>query len=207
MEKKLKDKRWLCGLLIISIWPLWPICSEDKSDANLVLYGGKFTDTTLLNIVFKQKTDYMDSWLAVAAINYPLEGRLQQFSFETEAQVVQHFGIMKHTEWNALLIARWPGIVLSLPFSVALGEGLSVAARKPRLEEWEKDYLAGRKKSQKSSLVLNYIMLEMDFPLWTDDSAVRGFIRIHHRSGVFGTYCPPTCGSNFVAYGFKFKLP
>ena len=169
---------------------------------SLVLYGGKFTDTSFLSILFRQQTDYRESYIYTGGLSFPLEPTIRDITFETEGNLTKHDGIMQHLEMNGFLIARFRPF--SLPFSVALGEGLSVSSRNPGLETWRKDILKLRLDEQRTSPLLNYLVLEMAFGLPFTESSV--FFRIHHRSGVFGTYCPPTCGSNFISYGVRLPV-
>ena len=186
--------------------PKTAIASEpSRGKIDFSMYGGKYTQTDFAYILFRQQTEYMESYLAVGALNYLLDTKIRALNFETEGQIVKHFGFMQHSEVNGVLIARWPGF-LSLPLSIAFGEGLSLASKRPRLEELEKNIFLMRFNSQKTSPLLNYLMVELDFPLAELPHDPRLFFRIHHRSGVFGLYCPPTCGSNFITYGVKFSL-
>ena len=174
--------------------------------------GGQFTNTNFGQILFQAHTDYKDSYVAVGGFNYLLAGRLRNLTFETEGQLVQHFGIMKHLEINGVLLARLeePG---GLPFSIAFGEGLSWAGKRPRLEESRFNPFKRTFDYQETRPLLNYLVVELEtrLPEFLYSSSFRHleprvFLRVHHRSGVFGTYCPPICGSNFIAYGIKLRF-
>ena len=179
--------------------------SPFASNSDLSLYIGTFSDTRLVDIVTRGETSYQRSHILTAAVSRPTGSELESVLFETEAQVVKHFGIMQHLEVNGLLIARWPK-VLGLPISLAVGEGLSLAGENPGLENPRKDFLHPFRPEEESRPLLNYLMVELEArPQFFSDSP-RMFLRVHHRSGVFGTYCPPTCGSNFVAYGIRLPI-
>jgi hypothetical protein len=199
---------------------------------DIFAYGGKYSETDLAPIVFRQDTLYRDSHIAVVGVNNPLGTKLRFAYFETETNLVKHFGIMNHFEINTLLIARKP-FLFGLPISVAFGEGFSYASENPKLENREKgfrilgqdyNFFAGayllkqlnfypidtqiQLDTIKSNRLLNFIMVEMDYGFPSFQNFPRVFIRIHHRSGVFGLYCPPdpACGSNFVSYGVKISI-
>ena len=204
---------WIISSLLFAFWtaPAWAIETNfldlDSDKVDLLFYGGKFTDTDLLPILGRQDTKYMESYLAVGGLNYKLDATLLDLNFEAEGHLAKHFGIMRHTELNGALIARWKEFIPGLPISLAFGEGLSLASRRPRLEHRRINIYDLRFRGQKTKPLLNYIMLELDYSLPDlSDYDPRLFFRIHHRSGVFGLYCPPTCGSNFITYGLKFSL-
>lgn len=200
---------------------------------DLLLYGGKFTETDLIPILTKQNTDYKNSWISVLGVSQGLGSTLRIFDFEVEFNLVKHQGIMKHYEANGLLLARTGWNLFSHRMSFAFGEGFSLASENPKLENREKgfrilnrdfDFLTGayilsqtkiypfdteiQIDSIRSRNILNFIMVELDYGFPQISHFPRIFVRIHHRSGVFGLYCPPdpACGSNFVSYGVKFSL-
>lgn len=106
-----------------------------------------------------------------------------QLDFEMEANFVQYTGDQTHQEIQPFVfILRW----IDFPWndhvktSFAAGDGLSVATEKPKLEVKERG-------SSDSNAVLNYVLLELTFAD-PDTPELEGFIRYHHRSGVFGTF-------------------
>ncbi len=181
--------------------------TDFRGDWDLILYGGIYTDTSVGQILGQAKTDYKPSYLSAVALNYESPARLRALRFETEGQVVQHQGLMNHQELNGVLVARWHDFMPYLPMSVAFGEGLSYATERPTLENREIDYGKSQFFRQESNQWLNYFYVELDWrlPLFRDLHP-RLLLRLHHRSGVFGTYCEYICGSNFITYGVKLGL-
>lgn len=195
---------WISVILMFGIGSgPTPLAARTFEGRDLLLYGGKYTDTNLGQILFRGKTDFRESFLAVGALNYQIGYSLREFHFESEGQLGVHFGEMNHLELNGLFIVRRPASPVFPALSLAMGEGLSLATENPELEN-PHDNLNRRR--EKSSSLLNYLMFEMDYALPAYRYDPRLFFRIHHRSGAFGTYCPPTCGSNFITYGVKFSL-
>lgn len=176
-----------------------------SAESDLALYYGTFSDTRLLDILSSARTDYKPSHLLAATLSRPTGSDLSVLTFETEAQFVKHFGLMQHLEVNGLLIARWSG-VFGLPIGLALGEGLSLAGTNPAMENQKRDWRNPFRTNEESRPLLNYIMVELEMGAAESDQP-RVFMRVHHRSGVYGTYCPPTCGSNFIAYGVRLPVP
>lgn len=127
-----------------------------------------------------------------------LTGYRHYLRLEAEGQLVKHFDLMNHFEVNALVVLRW------LPFpwdryldtSFAVGEGLSYATRDPAIEV---------EKHGRTSQLLNYLLFELAFclpqhPRWDY------FLRVHHRSGVFGLFDGVSGGSNLVGAGFRYRF-
>ena len=186
----------LCSFALI------PLNAGSLPENNFIFYRGLFTDSDLLHIFFKQDTEYMDSNLYVLGLNKKIDKEFGNFSFEKEGHLGIHRGIMKHIEMNALMVARYSRPA-GLPVSFGIGEGLSIASRNPDLENKRRDIFNPYEESEYSNKLLNYLMFEMVFHPPGRLSSAKPFIRVHHRSGVYGVYCPPTCGSNFISYGVR----
>jgi len=197
-------KRAILVFLMLLAPALYPVGREEAP--YLVLYGGRFTDTDLLGILTRGETDFNHSHIVVGAINYPLHSQIRTIHFEAEGQLVKHFGIMNHLEFNTVLVARWIPSILNERISVAFGEGLSIAARRPSLENSDPDWLKLKPNGDPPNQVQNYMLLELEWNPSKRGRNIKLFTRIHHRSGVYGTYCSYICGSNFIAYGTKVKL-
>lgn len=194
----MKTKIIPCLLVLLFSGPLL------ASDWSMLAYGGKWTETDLLPILFRQRTDYRGSYLWALGMNR----HIRQYDFlsvEAEGTLAGHSGAMTHGESTAAVVGR-----IDLPLGIRLraGEGLSIASRNPGLENRRFDPLRWPLvlKSQKSSPVLNYLSFELDAGLPDGFQESRLLFRIHHRSGIFGLMCPPTCGSNFISYGVRLGL-
>ncbi|TGM30455.1 hypothetical protein EHQ82_01410 [Leptospira selangorensis] len=177
-----------------------------KENWSLVLYGGIFTTTDLIPIVFRQKTDYRESYIGTIGVSRPLDYRIRWFDFFWETNVTKHFGEMNHGETNAFYIVKI-NRVFDSPISFSLGEGMSLATENPKLENKAKGFYFDsgiQRDAIQSRALLNYMMVEVSSYL-PFERKTEIFIRVHHRSGIFGLYCPPdpNCGSNFVSYGFR----
>jgi hypothetical protein len=102
--------------------------------------------------------------------------------------------------FNGTVSLRW------LPFpwdrhldtSFAFGNGLSYATEEPPLEIMDSD-------DNKSSQWLYYLFLEFAFA-HPDHRHWDLFIRVHHRSGVFGLFHDVDSGSNFIGPGLRYRF-
>jgi hypothetical protein len=123
----------------------------------------------------------------------------KRLGLELEAQTVQHFGDQKHFELNpAVLVLRWKSFPWnkSVPTTLAIGDGISIAAQKPHLE-------VKRRGRKNTSNTLNFVMAELTlspvcYPQWAF------VLRYHHRSGIFGTFNGVHDASTAFAAGVKY---
>ena len=166
------------------------LLADNKVD--LVLYAGQAIHDDFKDIFLHQPNTYVPSYIYVAALNYTLDAKIRDLRFEAEAQAAKHEGIQNHWETNVLLIARLTFFQNHFPCSIAFGDGISYAWKTPTLPE-----------EHPPTKLLNYMMVEVDAGPAGIDWQPRFLIRIHHRSGIFGTYCDDTCGSNFIVFGIK----
>lgn len=180
-----------------------------KPNYSILGFGGIYVNSDLAPISFNLDFKYKPSYMWGMGINRKINRKYSIFEFEAEGILAKHSGAMNHTEAVVVGIARIPKI-FGTSFSFAVGEGQSLASENPKLENLRKGYDNGRIVFDdiQSRAWLNYLLFELDYTLpWFNESS-KVFARIHHRSGIYGVYCPPTppCGSNFVVYGFKKEL-
>ncbi len=187
---------WIVVLLLGPL--LWtPATAND--DWFVSLYAGQFSNTVLIeNLRFKY--DFEDSNVYVLSAGKALGTYKDWLGFELEGQVGTHQGKQSHQEVNCALTLRW------LPFpwddyidtSFAFGNGLSYATEDPAIEI-ELD------ENNEASQWLYYILLEWAFslhgrPNWNF------FLRIHHRSGVYGRMAGDDAVTNFVGVGLRYRF-
>lgn len=150
---------------------------------NASLFAGLLT-TENNSDFFTGKTKFEKSYPIGVGVGKQITPILDdQLDFEMESQLVQHTGRQTHQEFQPFVfIFRWLDFPWndSLKTSLAVGDGLSVATEKPKLE-------VKKRGKKKSNAPLNYVLIELTFanpdtPEWD------AFLRYHHRSGMFGTY-------------------
>jgi hypothetical protein len=161
------------------------------------LYGGQATYGSEKD-VFTFKADYVDSYIGVFVVGKRLSAYKDYIRIEAEGQIVKHWELQDHFEFNALFVFRW----LLFPWddyldtSFAIGDGISYATEDPEIEVQKHD---------KTSKILNYLMFELAFvvpkqPHWSV------FARLHHRSGMFGLINGISGGSNAVGAGVRYTF-
>jgi len=163
------------------------------------LYTGQYSDTALNEIV-RLNTAYEDSHVYVLSVGKGLGGYKDLIGYELEGQVARHAGKQDHTEVNCAFTLRWLPFIWDkyLDTSFAFGNGLSYATSDPELEIRESD-------DHRTNQLLYYILVEFAFSLpQRPDWDL--FVRVHHRSSVFGLIGNISTGSNFVGWGLRYRF-
>jgi hypothetical protein len=163
------------------------------------IYAGQYSNTALNEIV-RLNTDFERSHVYVLSLGKELGTYKDIIGYEVEGQAAWHSGMQHHEELNCSFTLRWLPFIWDryIDTSFAFGNGLSYATSDPELEIREGD-------EQDTNQLLYYILVEMAFalprqPQWDL------FVRIHHRSSVFGLIGNITTGSNFVGLGLRYKF-
>jgi hypothetical protein len=192
----------IAWLLIIFLTRFLPLAAaeievrveeEEVRRASYFVYVGQFS-ATRFNRIIRFDTDFQSSWIGVVGVTRELVDVGGFAHFEGEANFGQHWGMQSHQEVNLGLVLRWKQFPWDGVFdtSIALGSGVSYAFDRPPIEETL---------SRDAERILKYMVFEIagKRPGWADWS---GFVRIHHRSGVFGVVSEAR-GSNFVGLGVR----
>ncbi len=178
------------------------LCSCSAKQRALTGYVGRYTDASLPDEIAQGKPIYWESSellaLAYSQSFYEFADGAAQWEWET--QFAKHVGVQDNIELNALIVLRWQSFPWDehLRTTAAIGEGLSWASKVPQLEE-ELD------PDGKAAQLLNYLLIEFTFGLPSIPSWDLVF-RIHHRSGIFGTFDGVNGGSNVLAVGLKWRF-
>lgn len=163
----------------------------------VTLYSGPLTSQN--STKFIQSGKFGDSGIIALAGSKELTTFFKgNLGLEFEAQAVQHFGDQDHFEINpAVIVLRWKCFpwYKTLPTTLAIGDGVSVATQTPKLEKKER--------GKDVSKVLNYVMAEATFSLPSHPNWAF-VLRYHHRSGVFGLYHGVHDASTVLAAGVKY---
>jgi hypothetical protein len=163
------------------------------------LYAGRYSDTAL-NENMQFNTDFESSRVVVASLGKELGIYKEKIGVELEGQLGWHSGMQSHGEINTSFTLRW------LPFfwdryvdtSFAFGNGVSYATSDPELE-------IRKSNDKETNQWLYYILIETAFvvPRYKQWDV---FVRIHHRSSVFGAINGISTGSNFVGVGVRYRI-
>jgi hypothetical protein len=185
------------GACCVAVLISSPVLADNQWFSSL--YVGQYSNTAL-NEIIRLNTDFERSNVYVLSLGKELGVYKDVIGYEVEGQVAYHSGEQTHAEVNAAFTLRW------LPFpwdryldtSFAFGNGLSYATSEPELEIREGD-------EHETNQLLYYILVELAFKVPKYD-AWDVFVRIHHRSSVFGLIDGISTGSNFVGLGLRYRF-
>jgi len=165
---------------------------------SLSVYGAQMTNNHFEHFLTGKKVETRASYLMAVALAQRLGGWRDQLSYEVEGQLVKHFDLQTHWEFNLLGVLRWEQFPWDrwLDSSVAFGIGPSWATEKPQIE-LDNDGTTAQ--------LLVYWMLELAIVPVTSQPQIELFSRIHHRSDVFGLVAEDG-GSNALALGVKYRF-
>ncbi len=160
------------------------------------IYGGQLSQDRMLDILSRAEATREYSYLVTLGAGKRVGTFGHYLDWEVEIQGGRHFGEQNHGETVAVMIARWQRLPWDrwLDTSIALGQGLSYATRRPELE-----------RSGGTNRLLNYLLVEASFVVpGTRNWEI--FSRLHHRSGVFGLYDGAEGGSNVLGIGLRTRF-
>lgn len=184
-------------LTLFAVLPNAVFCAE-LSQYSLNIYGAKMTGNNWEEIVTESdKLDFIDSKMIVVALAKRLGPYQPRLNYEIEGQIVKHFSIQDHWEFNALGVLRWEPFWWDrfIDTSAAFGLGASYATDIPEAEvSIEGD----------SQRWMAYWMIEVALSL-PKAPQIALITRIHHRSEVFGLVADEG-GSNSLAVGLKINF-
>jgi hypothetical protein len=190
--------RKILAWLACAVWMSPAMAGSATHDHSLSVFYGKFTADPLEDILsLTHHIDFDPAWVTVLTYNRVLARPSPVRQWEGELQFGVHSGLQDHLEVTTALVHRWhslpwDGLVRLNP---VIGAGLSHTSDVPLLE-------AEGKPGEDAQRLLFYLMFELEVaPYWADRWSI--FARIHHRSGVFGTFGGVHGGSDHVGLGFR----
>ena len=167
----------------------------------LSVYAARNSSDRLVDILRLRAATNDDAWLGAAAWGFVF-ARGTHTRWELEGQIVRHGGLQDHWEANVVAAVRW----MDFPWDeyvdtrIAFGNGISYASEVPPIEP-----RGDVDDDEQSRRLLNYTMVEVEFTS-PPPAPWSTFIRVHHRSGVFGAFGNVRGGSNFVGIGLRYYL-
>lgn len=179
-----------------------PLIAADEAVERhrLTLYHSWYSPDTMVDILRLNGRTAGHSRLTVLAYAYRLGSGKGSLTWDLEGQLGLHSGRQSHLETNVVLVARWNRFPWDrlIDTSAAFGWGLSYAFDVPEIEPRTDP-------DEESTRLLNYLLVELDFSP-PGDSPWGVVARLHHRSGVFGTFSGVYGGSDFIGLGLRYTF-
>jgi hypothetical protein len=200
------------GGVLASICFSLPAFGGTRGDDNAVtVLIGRGTDTNFTQIITEPwTTNFVDLTMVGITASHRLGtldeltgsdlGHMGEYvSVETEAGAAYRFGMEEQGEFWGSLYFRYDGFPWndSLYTTAAINTGLSILTE---TSEFERD-----RSNDQSSQVLHNFSPEITFAD-PDNKNVEFVLRLHHRSGIFGTIDGVSSGSSFVATGIRMRF-
>lgn len=157
------------------------------------VFLGRHVDDTWQDVFrFADDLEYANAGLVGIGLGRDWRRPGDSFSFGVELQVDWQFGDQEHFEVNVPVLARYhlPAPAPALR-SLAFGLGPSYTTKVPRYE------VGSRGDSQQ---FLMYWAMEAEFG--ARDRSTSGYVRLHHRSGMFGAVADEGA-SNALVLGMR----
>lgn len=177
-----------------------------QADEYVSFYSGQGLNHNFMELPGKllaADLDFDPSWLAAAAYkrSCPPHSWIERFNIRAycEANAVKHWGLQHHFEGNlAYQLVSPPWRLSGFDLHISAAAGLSYAFGKPSYEDGSAENPDKRYRFQ------NFNAYEIIYR--PHQKNWFAFLRIHHRSGVYGLVAPRNVGSNFMTAGLSFKL-
>lgn len=216
--KALVQNRFWTIELIRVVTILWALSFQSYALADswrIATFTGQWANTRLpllpYNLATGQLT-FADSFLqsmvvsrliATRDMEIPLVGlQFPDASIELEGTFSAHSGLQDHQEITLGIMMRSQDYRLPNGgrYNVGWSNGLSYALEPPNYE-----YGVGRVRGVDTVQFQYYMGLEAEYmdPRWERASV---FLRLHHRSGIYGLISPSKTGSNIIGFGVRFHF-
>jgi hypothetical protein len=174
--------------------------SAERGPLSIGVYGGELYKATYLDILYRpQDIDLSSSYIAALNIDYRLyRWHVLPIELTAEFNFDKHFG--QAHEYEAVLtpLVRW----VSFPWSRYLYTTVGVAALGVSyvtgVSPWERQNSG----NDRGSNLLQFGAIEVSFAARAS-SPTELFVRVHHRSGIWGLINGVAGGSNYLSLGFR----
>lgn len=202
-----------CAAALACVSVATPALAEQPNSPNAVTFlVGRGTDTDFTQVLTQPwTTHFVDLTLVGATYSYRLGTLNELFGSDTlgyfgdhlmiepEAGAAYRFGLESQGEFWGSLYFRYDGLPWNdtIYTTLALNTGLSILTE---TSEFERDRSDGD-----SSLVLHNFSPEITFAS-PENKDIEFVLRLHHRSGIFGTIDGVYSGSSFVTTGLRVRF-
>lgn len=191
MKKTLIFKLLFCAFMFVIISSQETFAKEPWY---LSFYAGQSNHKKYIDY-FKLQSAPEDSYIFAIAGGKSILRLHEKVTIDAEGIIAQHAGKQSNQEFGVALILRTRfNVSDSINLGFAVGDGLSYTSTIPKIET---------DNSEDTARLLNLLLTEVTVGF--NKSKIDTFLRIHHRSGIFGSVSGvDKGGSNFLAVGIRY---
>lgn len=186
----------IAGACVIAALPA-PARADLAPDA-ILAWQGLYSPDDTSDLLLRFPPSFEDSTVTVLGLGWTVAEPGPNTALEFEVNTGTHWGDQDHVEINAAPLVRWRTFPWDqgVDTSVAFGLGLSYAFEDPVLE-------AGKEGGPEQWLAYMAIEVTAALPQAPQWELVG---RLHHRSGVFGTFGDVSGASEFLGLGVRYRI-
>mgnify|MGYP001767294689 CR=1 FL=1 len=166
------------------------------------MFAGALTQNSFIHSLYSIDPKWTSSYIAGIDLSY----RFYRFhrlpvDLELDVTVAKRFGDDRQWDVGAIPMLRWREFPWNDLLYTNFRIGLLGASYVTGVSPWELHW-AG---NTHGSRYLNYLSVELDFKP-SRGSDLEGFIRLHHRSGIFGLVNDTHGGSTYMTTGVRWPF-
>jgi hypothetical protein len=201
----LPARRWLSAAIFVLAY-VWT-CGGPRADElsqtppwMIGIYGGALTHEAFASIFYQpQKWSFSPSYLVESNLTYRLyKMPTLPLQFDLDMDAGKRFGQAHQWDFGIVPMARW----MSFPWNKYLYTNLRIGAGGVSyvtgISQWELQ----NSENDKGSRFLHFLVTELTFSSGPDANW-EAFIRVHHRSGIYGMINGVYGGSSYVTAGYR----
>jgi len=174
--------------------------NQQRGPLSVGMYAGELYEKWYLKILYEPEHVVMTStYIAAANVNYRFyESPKLPLQFEGEFDIDKHFGKAHEYELVLAPFVRWTAFPWNNYLYTNARVSLLGLSYVTGVSAWEKQNSG----QEKGSNFLQFGALELTFAE-KKTSPGEFFVRVHHRSGIFGLINGVVGGSNYLAVGYR----
>jgi len=176
---------------------------DERGPLSVGLYAGELYKHQYLSILYRpQDIQLSPSYLVAANINYRIYKSADiPIQFEGEFDIAKRFHGADEFEVVLAPFVRWTSFPWNRLLYTNARLGVAGLSYTSGVSAWERDNSG----NNRGSNFLQFGSMEVSFAAH-ENARSEVFVRVHHRSGVFGLINGVNGGSNYLSFGFRVFL-
>ena len=174
--------------------------AEGRGPLSTGLYFGELYEKTYLDVIFHPSSiDLTSSYIVAVNADYRFyKWPSAPLQFDGEFDVVKHFGQAQQYEVVLAPFLRWSAFPWNRYLYTNLRASVLGSSYTTGVSPWERQNSG----NDKGSNYLQFGALELTFAA-DEHSSGEFFVRVHHRSGIYGLINGVGGGSSYLSVGYR----